>query len=107
MPVLTFHHAHMHQTTCLNADDQRQPFLDRMRAIDRAQALVKPRAHLVIRVAKIHRVVCIGGHAFMPNSSVERSETVSVSFHSSTTAHGFPPNFSRSARTRSVNSAIA
>ena len=45
-------------------DDQRQPFLDRMRAIDRAQALVKPRAHLVIRVAKIHRVVCIGGHAF-------------------------------------------
>ena len=35
-----------------------------MRAIDRAQALVKPRAHLVIRVAKIHRVVCIGGHAF-------------------------------------------
>ena len=45
-------------------DDQRQPFLDRMRAIDRAQALVKPRTHLVIRVAKIHRVVCIGGHTF-------------------------------------------
>ena len=45
-------------------DDQRQPFLDRMRAIDRAQALVKPRADRVIRVAKIPRVVCIGGHAF-------------------------------------------
>ena len=44
-------------------DDERKPFLHRMRPVDRTQSLIKPRAHLVVHVAEVHRVMRIRRHA--------------------------------------------